>query len=99
MDFFDEMRKNNIHVMAIPPYTSHILQPLDSTPFAQFKRNWQNRLLDWNSANNAKILANSHFFEVFLPAWRESMTIPKAKYAPSQVTDSKNSCWLHKFIG
>ena len=119
MAFFDEMRENNIHVMAIPPHTSHILQPLDSTPFAQFKRNWQNRLLDWNSANNAKILANSHFFEVFLPAWRESMTvakiqsgfrktgvfpvnmgaIPKAKYAPSQVTDSKNSCWLHKFIG
>ena len=119
MAFFDEMRENNIHVMAIPPHTSHILQPLDSTPFAQFKRNWQNRLLDLNSANNAKILANSHFFEVFLPAWRESMTvakiqsgfrktgvfpvdmgaIPKAKYAPSQVTDSKNSCWLHKFIG
>ena len=24
--------------------------------------------------------------------------IPKAKYAPSQVTDSKNSCWLQKFI-
>ena len=38
MAFFDEMRENNIHVMAIPPHTSHILQPLNSTPFAQFKR-------------------------------------------------------------
>ena len=37
--FFDELRDNNIHVMAIPPHTSHVLQPLDSTPFAQFKSN------------------------------------------------------------
>ena len=44
--FFNEMRDNNIHVMPIPPHTSHILQPLDSTPFTQFKRNLQNRLLD-----------------------------------------------------
>ena len=104
--------------MAIQPHSSHILQPLDSTPFAQFKRNWENRLLDWNFANNAKILAKHHFFEVFWPAWRDSMSeakiqsgfrktgvfpvnmwaIPKAKYAPSQFIDSKNSCWLQKLI-
>ena len=33
------MKANNIHVMAIPPHTSHIIQALDSTPFAQFKKN------------------------------------------------------------
>ena len=116
--FFIEMRDNNTHVMAILPHTSHILQSLDSALFIQFKRNWQNRLLDWNFANNTNILAKHHFFEVFWPAWRDTMSvakiqsgfrktgvfsvnkgaIPKAKYAPSQVTDSKNSCWLQKFI-
>ena len=44
--FFDEMRDNNIHVMAVLLHISHILLPLDSTPFAQFKKKWQNRLLD-----------------------------------------------------
>ena len=39
LPFFDEMWENNIHVMAIPPHTSHIVQALDSTPFAQFKKN------------------------------------------------------------
>ena len=29
--FFEEMKENNIHIMAIPPYTSHILQLLDLT--------------------------------------------------------------------
>ena len=38
--FFDLMRDMNIHVMAIPPHTSHIVQVLDSTPFAQFKKLW-----------------------------------------------------------
>ena len=36
--FFEEMLENNIHVLAIPPHTSHIVQALDSTPFAQFKK-------------------------------------------------------------
>ena len=72
--FFEEMREHNIHVMAIPPHTSHILQPLDSTPFAQFKHNWQARLLEWNFETGAKILVNHCFFKVFWPAWQESMS-------------------------
>ena len=117
LPFFEEMRENNIHVMAIPPHTSHILQPLNSTPFMQFKHNWQCRLLEWNSAHGAKVLAKRNFCEVFWPAWHESMStgkiqsgfwktgifpvnmaaIPKSKYAPAQVTDSKNSLWVAKF--
>ena len=31
MPFFEDMRENNIDVMAIPPHTSHIVQTLDST--------------------------------------------------------------------
>ena len=108
--------------MAIPPHTSHILQPLDSTPFVQFKHNWQAKLLEWNFTKGAKVLANRFFFEVFWPAWRESMTvgniqsgfrktgifpvnmsaIPKTKFAPAQVTDSKkimsNSYGLQDFM-
>ena len=63
--------------MAIPPHTSHIPQPLDSTRFTQFKHNWQLKLLGWNSAHGAKVLAKRNFFEVFWPAWHESMSIGK----------------------
>ena len=49
MPFFEEMKENNIHVMAIPPHTSHIVQALDSTPYAQFKKNWQTSLVDRTS--------------------------------------------------
>ena len=36
--FFEEMLENNIHVFAIPPHTSHIVQALDSTLFVQLKK-------------------------------------------------------------
>ena len=38
------MVRNNIEVMAIPSHTSHILQPLDSTPFATFRDSMEHQL-------------------------------------------------------
>ena len=106
--FFEEMLENNIHVLAIPPHTSHIVQALDSTPFAQFK-NWQRLLLDYNCKHHGQVLGKGDFFSLLVPAWRHAMTvsqiqsgfrkmgiypvnfeaIDKAKFTPSEVTDSK----------
>ena len=38
LPFYEAMRVNNIEVLTIPPHTFHVLQPLDSVPFTQFKR-------------------------------------------------------------
>ena len=73
--FFDCMKANNIHVLAIPPHTSHIVQALDSTPFGQFKKLWQRHLKEWNFDNKAKCLPKVSFWEVFWPAWSCSMTV------------------------
>ena len=73
--FFDCMKANNIHVLAIPPHISHIVQALDSTPFAQFKELWQRHLKEWNFDNKAKCLPKVSFWEVFWPAWSHSMTV------------------------
>ena len=45
--FYEEMKEHNVHVLAIPPHTSHLVQALDSTTFVQFKSAWQRKLLDW----------------------------------------------------
>ena len=73
--FFDCMKANNIHVLAIPPHTSHIVQALDSTPFAQFKKLWQRHLKEWNFDNKVKCLPKGSCWEVFWPAWSRSMTV------------------------
>ena len=38
LPFYEAMRANGIEVLTIPPHTSHVLQPLDSIPFAQLKK-------------------------------------------------------------
>ena len=74
--FFDLMIGMNIHVMAIPPpHTSHIVQVLDSTPFAQFKKLWQRYLSQWNFDTRAKCFPKNLFWEVFSPAWNRAMTV------------------------
>ena len=50
LPFYQVMKANNIHVFTILPHTSHILQPLDSTPSGMFKRNWEINLMKYNSA-------------------------------------------------
>ena len=46
LPFYEVMRANNVEILTIPPHTSHIIQPLDSVPFAQFKKSWENHLMN-----------------------------------------------------
>ena len=57
MAFYEEMKEHNVHVLAIPPHTSHLVQALDSTPFVQFKSALQRKLLDWLFNTGAKNLS------------------------------------------
>ena len=72
--FFKEM-ENNIHILAIPPHTSHIVQALDSTPFVQFKKNWQCLLLDYNFNHQGQVVSKGDFLILVVPAWKHAMTV------------------------
>ena len=52
LPFYEAMRANDIEVLTIPPHTSHILQILDSIPFAQFKKHWEKNLMHYNSSHS-----------------------------------------------
>ena len=95
---FFEMREHNIHVMAIPPHASHILQPLDSTPFVQlnwcfFKVFWP---AWWESMSVGNIQSGFHKTGIFP---MNMGAIPKTKFAPAQDTDSKKiqQFWVTRF--
>ena len=64
------MKENNIHVMGIPPHTSHIVQALDSTPYTQFKKIGKPHFY-----HSAKFLGKGDFFRVMWPAWTHAMTV------------------------
>ena len=73
LPFYQVMKANNVHVFTIPPHTSHILQPLDSTPFAQFKRYWEQNLVRYNNSHNGRSLNKVDFWEVFTPSFNSAM--------------------------
>ena len=75
LPFYEAMRANDIEVLTIPPHTSHILQPLDSMPFAQFKRHWEKNLMRYNSSHSGRPLNKVDFWEVFAPAWSTAMSV------------------------
>ena len=68
---------NNIEVMAIPSHTSHVLQPLDSTPFVTFKTMWNTNLIEYLFTSVGCKMPKQDFWKVFWPSWRKAM--PTAK--------------------
>ena len=90
--FYEEMKENNIHVLASPPHTSHSVQALDFIPFAEFKCCWQRNLLDWLFHNKGVTLQSGFRKTGVFPI--NFNAIDKAKFAPAQVTDSKENSWM-----
>ena len=64
----------NIHVLAIPAHTSHLIQPLDDVPFANLKTEWNANLIEYLFGNIGCGMPKSDFFYVFWPAWCHAMT-------------------------
>ena len=73
ISFYDAMRANDIEVLTIPPHTSHLLQLLDSVPFAQFKKSWEGHLMKYNNSHSGQALNKVNFWDVFVPAWNSSI--------------------------
>ena len=73
LPFYEAMQANGIEVLMIPPHTSHVLQPLDSIKFTQFKKNWEKNLRRYNIAHSGRSLNKVNFWEVFSPSWNQAM--------------------------
>ena len=76
LPFYEAMQDNNIEILTIPPHTLHLLQALDSVPFAQFKKWWEYHLMRYNNVHSGLSLTKPEFLEVFSPAWNSAM-VPK----------------------
>ena len=75
LPFFLLLKRHKIHVFTIPSHTSHILQPLDKTPFAQFKIMWEKYLTKYNNENRGRPLNKVDFWDVFTPAFNAAMSL------------------------
>ena len=72
--FLITMRINHVEVLALPPHTTHFLQPLDSTPYSAFKAHWKKELRIFNRKRSGVAMNKPQFFLVFPRAWRLGMS-------------------------
>ena len=57
--------EEQIIIFCLPPYTMHLLQPLDNGAFAFLKGHWSNECQDFYAQNPGKVLCRRNFMGAF----------------------------------
>ena len=81
IQFLELMKHNNITVFALPPHTSHWMQPLDRGVFSSFKQAWQQEMKLFTRNTAGRKLEKKDFFRVFTAVWLKSVTVANAQGA------------------
>ena len=89
---------NKIHVLYLPPHSSHILQPLDLAPFSVIKSSYRKQIAALSSLDDAAPIKKERFISLYDEArraglsrsviqagWRATGLVP---YNPEQVIAS-----------
>ena len=90
LHFYKVMRANNVEILTIPPHTSHIIQPLNLVPFAQFKKSWENHLMKYNNSHSRCLLNKVDFWNIFVSAWNSSI-------CPKNIISGLRKMGIHPF--
>lgn len=67
--FIDTAKENGVHLLTIPPHTSHKLQPLDISVYGPFKRQYNREVDSWLINNPGKTVSILEIAELSGRAW------------------------------
>ena len=73
-DFLHLAREHNVTIIALPPHTTHWLQPLDKGCFSSLSSNYHAADTELMCAEKSNVVTISTFLSIFATAWRSSMT-------------------------
>lgn len=69
----------NIHIISLPPHTTHALQPLDKAVFGPFNRAYNKACSEYLSASPVNAVNKWTFPHLFKLAWDEGVTVQNVK--------------------
>lgn len=78
-EFMWECYKHNIHLLFLPPHTSHVLQPLDLSIFSPLKRAYRHHLGLLALMNDSTPIGKRNFLECYKKARMEAITSSNIK--------------------
>lgn len=69
LNLLETARSEDIHIIKLPPHSSHLLQPLDISVFKSLKTYWDEALVKWQRKNIGKKLPKSVFSKIVGELW------------------------------
>ena len=67
--------ENEVILLALPPNTTHLTQPLDKGIYGPLKVEWRKLCHEYIVQNPGKVVTQNNFSTLFSKAWMKSMTI------------------------
>ncbi|KAI1004118.1 hypothetical protein K3495_g4091 [Podosphaera aphanis] len=74
VDFMWEYKKNNVHLVFLPPHSSHVLQPLDLGVFSPLKQRYRSIISDLAYLDDAAPIKKRRFLTAYKQARTEALT-------------------------
>ena len=74
IELIDRARENNIHLLCLPPHTTHILQPLDVGVFKSFKSNFSKVCTKYLAKHPGRVITVDKLASLVGEAWPLSLT-------------------------
>ena len=78
-ELLDTAIEDNIAIFALPPHTTHYLQPLDRTVFGPFNTAYNFACTEFLSAHPSNLINKWTFPSMFTKAWTSAMTCSNLK--------------------
>ncbi|KAF6209802.1 hypothetical protein GE061_015552 [Apolygus lucorum] len=69
LNLVEMARKENIHILLLPPHPSHILEPLDLCVMKSLKSAWDPQLVKWQKHHIGKKLPKREFVKLLSTLW------------------------------
>ncbi|KAK1510587.1 transposase [Colletotrichum abscissum] len=77
---------NNVHLLFLPPHTSHVLQPLDMAVFGPIKTHYRKELSKEDIVDNSTIVGKRYFLACYIIARLLGLTRDNIRTTPSNDT-------------
>ena len=79
LELLELAKEQQIHVFALPPHTTHRLQPLDTNLFMPFKAKYNEACTEFMNANPSKVIDKHSFPLMLKEAWSVFSSTEKIK--------------------
>ena len=73
IEFLLECKQNNVQLIFLPPYSTHVLQPLDLSCFSAVRLKYRGQIADLASLNDAALIKKYRFIKYYHKAQKEGL--------------------------